>query len=126
MFNNWGPLNPLLLLQRLNKNPLVLFIYSILAKWYLIIIASSLIVTYYVLDGLKQAGVLAEVQNLLVKSIDETKAVAKNCLPRIRNLKEFWRCLNDPANARYVPSPYDQELKKALKNSSSDKLNKNK
>jgi hypothetical protein len=112
MFDDWG--NPFLILRKVFKNPLTLFIYGIISKWYMIIMVGSLIVTYWVFDGLKKAGVLDGAESILVKAIEETTGVAQNCVPKINNLQNFWNCLSNPASSKYVPGPYDAQLQKDL------------
>jgi hypothetical protein len=108
MFDNWG--GPLFFVRRIFKNPLSLFIYGLLSKWYVIIITGSLIVTFWVFTGLKKAGVIDAVNKILVTSIEETKGIAQNCIPQITDLQKFWNCLNNPASTRYVPTENDSKL----------------
>jgi hypothetical protein len=115
MFDNWGFAALWAIMRRLFSNPLTTFVYSILSEWYLIIIVGSLIVTYWVFKGLKDVGVIDKAQTILVRGIEESKGIAKNCTPRIVNLADFWNCLSDPASIRYAPTSDEQKLERDVK-----------
>lgn len=115
MFDSWGPFNPLTLIRRLLQNPLALFIYSFLSKWYLMVVVGSVIVTYWVFKGLNDAGVITAAETVLTTAIEQTKGVAQNCIPRIKNLQDFWSCLNDPAMSIYRTNEQDQQFEKDMK-----------
>ena len=115
MFDSWGPFNPLNLIRRLLQNPLSLFIYSFLSKWYLMVVVGSVIVTYWVFKGLSDAGVITAAETVLTTAIEQTKGVAQNCIPRIKNLQDFWSCLNDPAMSIYRTNEQDQQFEKDMK-----------
>ena len=115
MFDSWGPFNPLNLMRRLLQNPLALFVYSFLSKWYLMVVVGSVIVTYWVFKGLSDAGVITAAETVLTTAIEQTKGVAQNCVPRIKNLQDFWHCLNDPAMSIYRTNEQDQQLERDMR-----------
>ena len=43
-------------LKLLLKNPMVIFIYGIMAKWYIMIMVAAVVVTFWVFSGLKESG----------------------------------------------------------------------
>jgi hypothetical protein len=88
--------------------------YAVLSKWYTIIIVGSVVVAYWVFDGLKKAGVIDVAETILTRSIEEVKGVAKNCTPQITNLENFWDCLSDPASSRYTPTDYEIKLQQEI------------
>ena len=45
-------------LKFLLKSPMLLFVYGIISKWYIMVMVSAVIVVYWVLQGLTEAGVL--------------------------------------------------------------------
>ena len=100
--------NKYLLRGLLKKNPMVLFVYGILSKFYFMIIAASIIISYFVFSGLKKAGLIKYSENTLVKVILDTKEVAKNCTPIIGKPKEFWNCLSNPS--QYSNDDHDQNI----------------
>ena len=88
--------NKYLLKGLIKKNPMLFFIYSVLSKFYLTIIAASIIVTYFVFKGLEKAGLIQYSEKTLAKAIVETKDVAKNCTPIIGKPKFIqMNCLVD-------------------------------
>lgn len=82
------PINPKI-------NPLTLFIYGIFAKWYLIVTASALMVVYYVLKGLDEAGIIEYGKQIVIDVLRDSESIAKYCVPKIANLKNFWSCLEN-------------------------------
>lgn len=75
------------------RNPMVVFVYGILSKWYIMIFATAIIVTFFVFKGLEKSGVLQGAEDIVSHAFLETKAVAKICVPKIANLEQFWQCL---------------------------------
>lgn len=89
-------------------NPMGIFVYSLLTKWYLTIAVAGLIVTYWVFKGLQSAGVIDAAEKIVGQAIHDSKSVAKYCVPKITNLEDFWSCLNNlPA---YVPEQDEVDL----------------
>ncbi len=84
------------LLKSLLKNPLGIVVYSFFSKWYLLIALTGVVVTYWVYDGLKSAGVLDTAETIIKKALNESKSVAQNCVPKIANISVFWECVNNP------------------------------
>lgn len=76
-------------------NPMGIFVYSILTKWYIIVAVGGIVVMYWVFKGLESAGVLEAIQNILEKAVTDAKSVAKNCVPKITNLQNFIDCLDN-------------------------------
>lgn len=113
MFDDFGGAG---FFARVLRHPLILFVYSILSQWYMIIVLGSLLVTYWVFKGLKDIGVIDKAQTILVQGIEQTKGVAQNCTPRIVNLADFWKCVSDPASSVYRPTQYDRTLQEDFQN----------
>ncbi len=112
-----------------------IFIYSIIGKWYILFTVGALVVTFWVFKGLESTGILAESEKVVREALEETKAVAKYCVPKIKNLSAFWDCLDHPP--KYTPSDEDrsavdlekqlqQAIKKALPTSGDPYEEKNK
>ena len=108
----WAPWG---ILKKLMKNPFTLFIYGIISKWYMIVMFSALMTTYWVFKGLEEAGVLQAAQKILVQAVQDTKAAAQHCVPKIKNLQVFWDCLSNPPV--YRASAAEQALEQALNQS---------
>ncbi len=104
--------NKYMLKGLIKKNPMLFFIYSVLSKFYLIIIAASIIVTYFVFKGLEKAGLIHYSEKTLTKVIVETKDVAKNCTPIIGKPKEFWNCISNPS--QYSNEDHDPNVNENL------------
>jgi len=78
------------------NNPIGLFVRMILAKWSLVIVLPAIMVTYWVLLGLHNTGILDRAFTTVSRGLLETKAVAQNCTPKIADLSALWLCLQDP------------------------------
>ncbi len=85
-------------LRILLKNPMVLFVYGIMAKWYIMIMVAAVVVTFWVFSGLKESGFLDEAEQVVSKALKDTKSVARYCVPKIMSLSDFWDCLESPPN----------------------------
>ena len=85
------------------NNPIGLFVRMILAKWSLVVILPAIMVTYWVLLGLHNAGILDRSFDTVSRGLSEAKAVAQNCTPKIANLSALWVCLQDPGVYREHP-----------------------
>lgn len=81
-------------------NPMGIFLWGLITKWYLIISVASLIVLYYVVKGLDRIGFIDYFTRTTVEILDTSKAIAQNCTPRLgpdwNYLVNFWNCLGDP------------------------------
>ncbi len=97
----------------LTANPMGLFVYGILSKWYLTILISSVVVTFWVFKGLEKAGVLDTINTVMFKALDDTKIVAQYCVPKIANLSDFWNCLSNPPTSRTI-EPDERNLEEQL------------
>ena len=94
--------------SRLLRNPLMLFVYGIMSKWYISITVAAIVVTYWVFKGLSEAGVIQAAADVVFTALNETKSIAKNCVPQILDFESFWHCLENP------PAYEATEAEKAL------------
>jgi hypothetical protein len=101
-------------LKVLLKNPLVLFVYGIMSKWYIMVMVTAIVVTYWVFQGLTEAGILQESEKVVSRAFRDTKSVARYCVPKIGNLSDFWDCLDNPPN--YEKTKEENTLEKGLNN----------
>tara|TARA_B110000503_G_scaffold143318_1_gene244035 strand:- start:192 stop:569 length:378 start_codon:yes stop_codon:yes gene_type:complete len=101
-------------LKVLLKNPMVLFVYGILGKWYIMVMVTAIVVTYWVFQGLTEAGILQESAKVVSRAFRDTKSVARYCVPKIGNLSDFWDCLDNPPN--YEKTKEENTLEKGLNN----------
>ncbi len=115
-------------IKKLLSNPMALFVYSIIGKWYVMVTVAAIVVTFWVFKGLEQSGALAATKNVVTEALQQTKAVARYCTPKITNPKLFWDCLDNPP--KYQPSPeedaiekLDTETKEATPTQSTDPYN---
>lgn len=91
---------------------MIVFVYGILSKWYIMIFMTSIIVTFFVFKGLEESGVLEGAEAVVSKAFTETKAVAKYCVPQIKSLEKFWDCLQH--TPEYKPSTKEMQHEKDL------------
>lgn len=99
-------------LKVLLKNPMVLFVYGIMSKWYIMIMVAAIVVTFWVFKGLTEAGVLQEAERVVSRALRDTKSVARYCVPKIANLSDFWYCLENPPN--YEQTQEEKDFEKGL------------
>ncbi len=83
-------------LKLLLKNPMVIFIYGIMAKWYIMIMVAAVVVTFWVFSGLKESGFFEEAEKVVSRALSDSKSVARYCVPKIMSLSDFWDCLDSP------------------------------
>ncbi|MBF8246984.1 MAG: DUF2670 domain-containing protein [Rickettsia sp.] len=91
---------------------MVLFIYGIISKWYILVFVSTIAVTFWVFKGLNDLGLLDKFTAILVKNFTIVKSVAKNCTPLITKPDALWGCLGNPGV--YEASKDEQDLEKTL------------
>ena len=96
------------LLFGLRTNPIGVFIYGIIAKWYIAVFLAGILVVYWVFKGLESTGILDTAFAKLTEVLNLSKAIAKNCTPKILNLNNLWNCLGDPGP--YQPAVGESEL----------------
>ena len=75
---------------------------------------SAVIVVYWVLQGLTEAGVLQAAEEVVSKALRDTKSVSRYCIPKIARLEDFWDCLQNPP--RDEATPDEIHLEKTVKN----------
>lgn len=94
------------------KNPLMLFVYGIISKWYITVMVAAIVVTFWVFKGLQETGILQKAETTVTRALEETKSVAQNCVPKILNFSDFWYCLENPP--RYKPTEGEEALRRSL------------
>ncbi len=105
-----GPLGKLKILV---KSPMMLFVYGILSKWYITIIVTAIVVTFWVFKGLSDNGILQASQDVVFKALNETKSVARYCIPKIISFSDFWDCLQNPPE--YEPTAEEATIESNVK-----------
>ncbi len=98
---------PLILMRSLLANPLSMFVYGIMSKWYIMVMLTAIIVTFWVFKGLEKAGVLQAAEKTVSKALSDAKSIAQNCTPLIMDLNAAWACVQNPPE--YVQN--DDEIK---------------
>lgn len=85
-------------------NPMGIFLWGIIGKWYVMIMVASLVVLFWVAKGLKDIGFIDYVTTSTEEILDTTKGAAQNCIPKLGpkwgNLVNFWHCLGEPPKYR--------------------------
>lgn len=103
-------------LKLLLNNPMVLFIYGILSKWYIMVMVTAIVVTFWVFKGLERTGILQASEQVVSKALSDTKSVAKNCTPLLNDFSALWSCLQNPPDYEADPEEkkFEQDLKSLL------------
>lgn len=83
------------LFKKLLNTPITTMFYSIVSKWYLIIVGLSMIVLYWVMKGLIGAGVLDIAFSAFTNAERQIKGFAQFCTPKITDINKFMQCLMD-------------------------------
>ena len=100
----------------LAKSPMTLFVYGILSKWFITIFVTAIIVTYWVFKGLSDSGILKIAEDVVFDAFNQTKSVARYCIPKIDKLEPFWNCLQNPENYKnYIPTKEELEIEQGVK-----------
>ena len=99
-------------LKLLLKNPMVIFIYGIMAKWYIMIMVAAVVVTFWVFSGLKESVFFEAAEKVVSRALSDSKSVAKYCVPKIMSLSDFWDCLDSPP--KYEPTKEEKALEEGL------------
>ena len=87
--------SPLILMRLVLANPMGVFIYGIISKWYIMVMLASVVVTFWVFKGLQKAGVLQAAQNTVAEALFEAQSIAQNCTPLIMDLGATWDCIKN-------------------------------
>lgn len=103
---------PILFFKRVLTNPMGIFVYGILSKWYIIIMLAAVSVTYYVFKGLEESGVLTSIEHTIQAGLYDAKSVAQQCIPKITNLEETWDCIQNLKP--YVPIKAEKDLEQLM------------
>ena len=96
-------------------NPMGVFLWGIIAKWYFMIAIASLVVLFWVVQGLNQIGFVDYMYKSVAEVLDMSKAVAQNCTTKLGNLKDFWECLGNPGQ-------YDPDREAVINNATGEKI----
>ena len=98
-------------------NPVGIFIYGLMAKWYILIAIPSIMVTYWTLNALKESGYLDTWYREVQKVLNESQSIAKNCIPKLLDVtqrREFIECLENPPV--YEKPEYQKNLENTVNN----------
>jgi hypothetical protein len=96
------------------KNPMIIFVYGIVTKWYVTIFISAVVVVFWVFKGLQGAGFIQAAEDVVFRALKDTKSVARYCIPKIANLHDFWDCVQSPPE--YEETEDELKLKKNITN----------
>lgn len=99
-------------LKVLLKNPMVIFVYGIMSKWYIMVMVAAMVVTFWVFKGLTDAGVLQASEKVVSKALNDTKSVARYCVPKITRPADFWDCLQSPPD--YEATEDEKKFEKGM------------
>ena len=99
------------------NSPIVIFIYGIISKWYLMVMLSAIFVAFWVFKGLTEIGFMDEAERVVSQALKDSKSVARYCVPKIMSFGDFWECLQDP------PEYESTEEEKIFEKNANDLLN---
>ncbi|RYE05925.1 MAG: DUF2670 domain-containing protein [Rickettsiaceae bacterium] len=99
----------------ISLSPMKIFIHGILGKWYVMILTAGLVVAFWVFKGLEQSGVLNTLHITLSTAIDDSKSIARYCVPKITDIHNFIHCIQNPP--KYVPTTEEIKLQNTINNS---------
>jgi hypothetical protein len=111
---------PMMVFKRALSNPMGIFVYGILSKWYAMVMIATIIITFWVFKGLEKAGVIDAINLQLQTGFEEAKSVAQHCTPLIMNLNEMWSCVQNPP--AYVPTIDDSALSSVIMQDAEDNV----
>jgi hypothetical protein len=109
---------PFSLVGRLFQSKMGLFIYAIMSQWYIVIMLGSAIVAFWVFKGLEEVGILSEAYEIVSVAMEDSKAIARYCTPKIRDLNALWECVKNPP--KYQRTKYEQDLYDAAEKENND------
>ncbi|HJD55812.1 MAG TPA: DUF2670 domain-containing protein [Rickettsia endosymbiont of Pyrocoelia pectoralis] len=100
-------------------NPMGVFLWGLITKWYLMIAIASLIVLYYIAKGLEQIGFIDYFTKSTTEILDTSKAIAQNCTTKLGpdwdHLVSFWNCLSDPGQYEVREGTGEEQLQQGMK-----------
>ncbi len=99
-------------IKKIFLNPVVIGIFTTLKPFYIATFVTIILVTYWVFQGLSKANLIKPVQTVIFQAFNETKSVAQNCVPMIKDFSRFWQCLNNPPE--YKKQEDEQNLEKSF------------
>lgn len=111
---------PMMVFKRALSNPMGIFVYGILSKWYAMVMIATIIITFWVFKGLQKAGVIDAINAQLKTGFEEAKSVAQNCTPLIMNLNDMWNCVQNPPP--YIPTMDDIALQSGIMQDAEDNV----
>jgi hypothetical protein len=81
--------------KKLVTSPIGTIFYGLISKWYIISMSVSVVVLYWVIKGLSEAGILDSAYNTFIHASLEIKGFVQHCTPKIKDLNVFFQCLID-------------------------------
>lgn len=81
--------------KKLLNTPIITMFYSLLSKWYLILMSLSVIVLYWVMIGLQKAGVFTLAYDSFMDAGMQIKGFAQHCTPLVTDINLFINCMFD-------------------------------
>ncbi len=107
-------------------NPMGVFLWSLITKWYIMIAVASLIVLFYVVKGLEKIGFIYYFGRTTVEILDTSKAIAQNCTVKLGpdwdHLVNFWNCLGDPGKYEVREGTGEEQLQQGVTKLIKDQL----
>lgn len=107
-----SPFNLYGIFRMIFKNPMTLFVYGIMTKWYIIVLVPAVVVVFWVFKGLSDIGVISYAENITTQVLEKSQAIAKHCIPKISNRTAFLSCIDNPP--KYKASDDEKKLKQDL------------
>jgi hypothetical protein len=99
---------PFSLVGKLFQSKMGMFVYGIMSQWYIVIMLGSAVVAFWVFKGLEEVGILSEAYEIVSVAMEDSKAIARYCTPKIRDLNALWECVQNPP--KYQRTKYEQDM----------------
>lgn len=88
------------------------FVYGILSKWYILIAVSGVTVVFWVLKALQETGILEGAFYIVTHALNDSKSIARYCMPKILDLGEMWHCIQNLPT--YTPTNEENQIYDAI------------
>jgi len=69
------------------------FLYALFSKWYYMVAAAALVVTYNVFRALDKAGILAKIESHVSSALDSVIKISEECPARLIDFQDFLTCI---------------------------------
>jgi hypothetical protein len=107
---------PINFAKKFLSSPISTLFYGLVSKWYLVTMTLSVIVLYWVIKGLTEAGVIELAFNAFYDAGHQIKGFAQHCTPKIMDINKFLQCLMDTPEyvGDEVTDLFEEDIKRSM------------